>query len=539
MALGVGGLLHAQVITNTDAPIPDPTALETPGATARASATNAPAAAPLQLAAPVAPAPAALPTLTSTAPVVAEDTIHLPASDVSAWSVAPSLLTLSALAGFLLYQCGMTRAKNCGHTATLLLLGALFALVGYWIGGFALQTGGVGDAHAALAQPVASSEKGALDHELGFMLANHHWGLMGNSGFFLMTDEATRNGIATLFLGHAVLLAIAVAAALGAALERGRLLAMAVVAFLIGTVIYPLFANWVWGGGWLAALGHEFGLGHGVIDLAGAGVVHLTAGTLALVIALVLGPRQGRFNRAKPGPIPGHNVPFTILGAFLLLVAWMTSNAFAFAGESADGSSNSTAALAAVNVFLGAAGGALISVFAGAWRKQRPTPARLTRGLLGGAVALSAGSSFFDPWAALLIGVGAGFLVDLTMAWLERRSIDDPIGATAIHGASGAWGLLAVGIFANGTAGRGMNGIDGPVRGLFFGGSFHQLAAQALGCVTGFVVVFILGYVCLLLVQKILGSRVKLADEIQGLDWPQVGALGYQPDVESEEATGR
>jgi Amt family ammonium transporter len=542
--LGPGDLLRAQTATNVS--VPAPLSLETPGATAGTTATNTPPlSSPMAAPSPAAPvlapipAPASLP-VTYLAPSSRADFVPLSVSNQADWSVGAALLTLGSLAGFLFYQCGLTRAKNCGHTSTLLLIGVIFSLVGYWIGGFAVQTGGVGDAHAALAQSIPAADRGALDHELGFMAGNHHWGFMGSSGFFLMTDAATRDGISALFLSQSALLALAVAAAMGAALERGRLLAMAVVAFLIGAVIYPLTANWVWGGGWLASLGREFGLGHGVVDLAGSGVVHETAGTLALVIALNLGARQGRFNRAKPAPIPGHNAPFTILGSLFLLLAWTAANAFAYPGSGTlpDGEPTpSSASLAAVNVLLGGMGGALATVFLGAWRKHRPSPIRLTRGLLGGAVALSAGSGFVDPWAALLIGALAGVLVDRAVFWLESRRIDDPVGAAAIHGAGGAWGLLAVGLFANGTAGRGLNGMDFPVRGLFFGGRWYQLGAQALGAVVIFAAVFVLGYLCLSLVQKILGNRVKMVDEIQGLDWPQIGALGYQPDVESEPAS--
>jgi Amt family ammonium transporter len=337
--------------------------------------------------------------------------------------------------------------------------------------------------------------------------------------------------MALLFLVQAAGLVVAVGAMLGAALERGRILAMSVMAFLAGAVVYPLVANWIWGGGWLAALGRGFGLGNGVVDLAGAGVVHETAGALALAVALVLGSRQGRYN-GKAFFIPGHNVPFTILGALLLLLAWTSANAFSPAGPSDAGA---TFATAAVNVLLGGVGGALATVFLNAWRRQRATPARLSRGLLGGAVALSSGSAFFDSWAALVTGLLAGLVVDGTMAWLDRKRVDDPAGATAVHGAAGAWGLVATGLFANGTVGRGLNAVDGPVRGLFFGGAWHQLAAQLVGVAVIFATAFALGGGLLLLLQKILGNRVRLADEIQGLDWPQVGALGYQPDVEPDE----
>jgi len=434
----------------------------------------------------------------------------------------------------LLYHCGLTRAKNCGHTATLLLVGMAFAWTGYWAGGFAVQTGGVGDAHAALAEPILAVGRNALDHELGFTIQGHHWGLMGSAGFFLTTEHISSNGVAALFFGQAALLVIAVAAALGAALERGRLLAMAVSAFLIGAFIYPLLANWVWGGGWLAELGRDGGLGHGFIDVAGAGVVHETAGTLALVIALVLGPRYGRFGRDNTSrTIPGHNVPFLILGTLVLLVAWTSVNAFAGADPAT--LSAPDAGLAAVNALLGAAAGMVVTFFLAGWRKERPTPVLLCRGLLAGVVAVSACSSLIDPWAAFLMGAIAGLIATGVAALLQRQRIDDPAGAVAIHGAGGAWGVLATGFFANGTSGMGMNDVEGPVRGLLFGGAWHQLAAQVIGCVTGFGVVFILGYAGLALIQKILGTRVNLVDEADGLDWPQIGAFGYQPDVDPED----
>ena len=448
--------------------------------------------------------------------------------------IVAALLTLSSIGGFLLYQCGLTRAKNCGHTSTLLLVGLIFGLVGYWMGGFAVQTGGIGDAHAALTESAVSSDKSTLNHELGFILGGHYWGLMGSSGFFLASDDTTRNSTASLFLSQAALLIIAVAAALSAALERGRLLAMAVAAFLIGAVIYPLFANWVWGGGWLAELGREFKLGHGFIDLSGASVVHETAGTLALVIAITLGPRYGKFGRNKSiNALPGHHMPFLILGALVLLISWTATNAFAY--SSSTESTESSAGLAAVNTLLAGAGGVLISFLLAAWRKQAPQPAWLCRGLLGGVVSIFACSALVDPWAAFVIGALGGGIIQSVARGVERRGVDDPMSAISVHGAGGAWGALAAGLFANGVTGNGINGVDGPVRGLLFSGKWPQFAAQFIGVLTCFVVVFVLGYACLSLIQKILGNRVELMDEVHGLDWPQTGALGYQGDGETEE----
>jgi ammonium transporter, Amt family len=448
-------------------------------------------------------------------------------------------MTFASLGGFLLYQCGLTRAKNVGHTSTLLLVGVLFGLTGYWVCGFAVQTGGVGDTHAALTQPLLPAERSALDHEVGPVAFGHHWGLMGSSGFFLATDDSARDGIAALFLIQAALLTIAVAAALGAALERGKLLPMAFCAYLIGWLVYPLLANWVWGGGWLAELGREFGLGHGFVDLGGAGVIHETAGILALVIAIVLGPRHGRFGRNKPtSALPGHNVPFILLGSIILLISWMAANAFASANLVSDPAlpgTTSSVGLAAVNTLLAATGGLIISFIQAAWKKRRPEPARLCRGLLGGAVASCGCAGLIDPWAAFVIGGVAGALVQAAMDYLEHKRIDDPVGGAAVHGAGGAWGVLATGLFANGTVGNGLNGVSTPVRGLFFGGAWHQLLAQIIGCVTGFAVVCLLGFACVNLVQKILGLRVGLAEEASGLDLPEVGALGYQGDAEMED----
>ncbi len=538
-----GKLLPAQTEPNTEIPGPGQISLDRSLGATNSALTNSAPAIPEATATPA--PPVLTPSMTGAVTKVSVTTINRMALDAPT-SVLLALMTLASLGGFLLYQCGLTRAKNCGHTSTLLLVGALFGLTGYWIGGFAVQTGGVGDAHAALAQPLLPAERSALDHELGLMAFGHHWGFMGNAGFFLAMDDATREGIPALFLIQAALLVIAVAAALGAALERGRLLAMAICAFLIGVLIYPLLANWVWGGGWLAELGREFGLGHGFVDQGGACVVHQTAGTLALAIAVALGPRHGRFGRNKhSNAIPGHNVPFIVLGSIVLLISWTAANAFACAGLLPDAFSPgpasvpgmaSSAGLAAINTLLAATGGMMISFVQAGWRRQRPEPARLCRGLLGGAVASCGCAGLIDPWAAFVIGGVAGLLVQAATGWLERKRIDDPAGAAAVHGAGGAWGALAVGLFANGTAGGGFNGVTTPVRGLFFGGAWHQLAAQVIGCVIGFVVVYLLGYACVSMVQKILGNRVSLADETSGLDWPEVGAFGYQGDAEIGDA---
>ncbi|HUB67872.1 MAG TPA: hypothetical protein VL981_10345 [Candidatus Methylacidiphilales bacterium] len=521
--------------TNTN-PAPVPTPTPTPAspvaAPANEPATNAepkPVASLAQTTLP--PAAAPQPALAS---IPASPAISV-STQSSGFPLDVVLLAFGSLGGFVLYQTGLTRAKNCGHTATLLLTGMFFALIGYWAGGFAVQSGGIGDSHAALAQTLPDNERTGLDHELGLMVAGHHWGLMGSSGFFLITDGIGHNenssdsqgDTATLFLAGAAFLVLAVAAAFGAGLERSRLLPMAAGAFLTGAILYPLLANWIWGGGWLAELGHEFKLGHGFVDQGGAVVAHVTAGTLALVIAMILKPRYGRMGRDQVyRSIPGHNMPFAVLGTSLLLVTLTMANSFD------GGSPGPVPEMAAINTLLAASGGFLVSYLASG--RKRVLPMVLCRGLLGGAISVSAGSMLIDPWAAFIIGAVAALVMFGAMNWLDWRRIDDPAGTCATHGAAGAWGALALGFFADGHAG-GYNGVEGPVRGLFFGGAWRQLAAQAIGVAAGFLIIFILGFICFGLIQKILGMRADLIEETDGLDWPQTGALGYQADMELEE----
>jgi Amt family ammonium transporter len=508
--------------------------LATPGATAQQSTLNSngdgiPTALPVAPSAPdtnVPPTPPQLSAAPAPAPPAAP-------SNPGGWIAMGDLLVLAAVAGLVAYFCGLTQARHCGHTCTLLVAGLVFALLGFWAGGFAMEMGGMGDARAALA-PSGAATGGALDHELGFYAGGRFWGLMGSAGFFLASDAETRDAVGGVFLGQAVLVALAVTAALGGALERARILALAIVAFLTGTLIFALPANWVWGGGWLAGLGRG-GLGHGVVDLGGSGVIHLAAGVLALVLALELGPRYGRFGR-RPAPVPGHNLPLAILGSLAVLLGLAAINAVSLPGASGAGtpSGDSPGALAAANTLLAAAGGLAASFVLVLYRTRRLDPAALCRGMLGGAVAISAGAAIEEAWAAVLTGAAAGLIVQATMRLLDRRQIDDPVGTVAVHGAGGAWGLVALGLFANGPLTGAVNGVSGPVRGLFTGHDGGQLGAQVIGVLIIGGIVFLLSYVCVSLTHKIVGIRVELADETAGLDEPKLGVLGYQADDELE-----
>jgi len=538
---GIGGLiflsmlvLRAQPETNSE--IPEPGVMAQKASTNAAPVNAFTNAAPANVPAPVSDTSEPMPPAASLNEAPAPDTIR---KQPPVWNVAGSVLgavmALGSLAGFILYYCGLTRAKNSGHTATLLLIGTLAGVLGFWIGGFALQSGGMGNSHAALMQPPDRATASALDYEIGI----HNWGIMGSSGFFLASDDEARNSIAALFLAQAAMVLIVIAAALGAGLERAKVLSMVFCAYLIGFLIYPLFANWAWGGGWLAQLGRELHLGNGFVDPGGAGVVHETAGVLALVLAVILGPRHGRFGRNQPAlAIPGHNVPYLVLGTVILLGSWMAANGFIFGSLPVDPTlpaPPSCAGLAVVNTLLAAIGGMVASFIQAVAQKKKPEPARLCRGLLGGAVSACGCAGLVDPWAAFLTGCLAGLVVQFALEQMERHHIDDPVGASAVHGAAGAWGVIATGLFANGSGGFGINGVPQSVRGFFFGGGIHQLGAQLAGAVTCFALIYLLGYLGFSLVQKILGNRATLDEEIGGLDLPETGALGYQGDVEPED----
>jgi Amt family ammonium transporter len=297
--------------------------------------------------------------------------------------------------------------------------------------------------------------------------------------------------------------------------------------------IYPVVGNWVWGGGWLANLGRSMGLGNGVVDFAGSGVVHMIGGTVALAGALVIGPRIGKFNKdGSANTIPGHNIPMGILGTIILFFGWFGFNpgsSLSFSGAGRD-----LAILAAVNTLMaGAAGG--VSAMAYIWLfgpTRKPDPATSVNGVLAGLVAITAPCAFIDSWAAVVIGLIAGVWVCIATVWLEKAKIDDPVGAVPVHFFNGLLGVISVGIFANGNPiTAGWNGVATPVTGLLYGGT-TQIIAQLAEALSVIIVVGGLSFVFFKVLSALKLLRSSAADELQGLDFPEMGALGYPQDWE-------
>jgi Amt family ammonium transporter len=331
-----------------------------------------------------------------------------------------------------------------------------------------------------------------------------------------------------VFLFQMVFMDTALTIVTGACAERWKFLAFSVSSVLMGAFTYPLFANWAWGGGWLAQLGTKIGLGKGYVDFAGSGVVHSVGGLTALAVALIVGPRIGKFNRdGSANPIIGHDVSAVMIGCFILAFGWFGFNPGSTLGASGAGCLRIGSV--AVNTMLAGCTGTIGALLYMWSLKGKPDASMSGNGLLAGLVAITAPSGFVNPTGAAIIGLVAGVLVCLSVAFVENKlKVDDPVGAISVHGANGLWGVLSVGLFADGKSNYGgsWNGVTGSVTGLFYGDA-SQLVAQLVGIATLVGFVFSFSYVINWILDIFIGQRVSVATEIEGLDIPEMGQLGY------------
>ena len=440
------------------------------------------------------------------------------------WAIIAAALVMFMQAGFAMVETGLTRAKNAAHTMAMNLAVYGIGMMAFWATGFALQMGGMGPIGV-----FGGSE--ILNHEVSLTVAGHSFGLFGATGFALSGD-AVDVGVVAMFVFQMVFMDTAATIPTGALAERWRFKAFAVFSFFIAAFIYPLYGNWVWGGGWLSTLGKEFGLGHGTVDFAGSSVVHMTGGVLAFVTSRKIGPRNGRFDaKGRPRPIPGHNVPMAIVGTIILAFGW-----FGFNAGSTLAGTDLRLSIVAANTML-ASGAAMVTAMLYAWRVVgKPDPTFMANGMLAGLVAITAPCAFVTPRGAVVIGAMAGVLVVAVFLAIERRlKVDDPVGAISVHGVCGAFGMLCVGIFADGRYGDGLNGVPGTVKGLFAGGGLGQLWAQLAGVTVNFVWVGGAGLLAWWVTDKLVGGhRVTREVELEGLDGDELGVHAYP----AEEAHG-
>jgi len=431
------------------------------------------------------------------------------------WVLFCGFLVMFMQAGFALAETGFTRAKNAGHTMAMNFMVYPVGMLGFWMCGFAIMMGGVGGA-------ASLGGGGALANEFTINLFGKDFGLFGSTGFFL-SGSAYDAVIFSLFLFQMVFMDTTATIPTGAMAERWTFKSFMVYAFFISMFVYPLYGNWVWGGGWLSTLGKNFGFGHGVLDFAGSSVVHMTGGVAAVAGAMVLGPRLGKYNKdGSPNAMPGHHIPMAITGCFILAFGW-----FGFNAGSTLAGGDLRIGVVAVNTMLASAGGALSSALFMWFRYGKPDISMIANGFLAGLVAITAPCAFVNSVSAVGIGVIAGILLCYAVFFVERKlKLDDPVGAISVHGINGAWGMIALGLFADGTYGDGLNGVAGPVKGLFYGDG-SQLAAQSVAVVTNIIFVFVVMYAFFKILDKITPLRVAEDLEENGLDMAEVAVNAY------------
>jgi len=451
------------------------------------------------------------------------------------WTLIAGFLVMFMQAGFALVETGLIRAKNAAHTFSMNFLVYGLGMFGFFVCGFAFMCGGLNG--TAIGGPVTLGGVPTLHSMVtagASINGDHGWGLLGSTGFFL-TGNGYDASVIVLFLFMMVFMDTTATIVTGACAERWSFKSFCLFSIVVGAIIYPIFGCWVWGGGWLAQLGYRAGLGHGAVDYAGSGVVHLQGGALALITAYLIGPRIGKYGPdGKVNPILPHHIPMVQVGTFILAFGWFGFNA----GSSLAGSDGRIGIVAANTMIAGMS--ATLSGVLYMWvRYGKPDPAMMCNSMLAGLVAITSPCAFVSPLSAFIIGAISGVLVVVAVFFFDRIKIDDPVGAISVHGVNGAWGVLSVGLFADGSYGQGWNGVGATeylgskgasllgVTGLFYGDS-KQIVAQFVEVVTGAGWNVIVGGLAFVVIGKLLGSnRVPAAVEIAGLDMPEMGLPAY------------
>src|SRR5579863_3778121 len=445
------------------------------------------------------------------------------------WTLVCGFLVMFMQAGFALVETGLTRSKNVSHTMAMNFMVYGIGMTGFFVCGFAFMCGGAAASPIGAPGPLGGIP--VLDGMLTMKIAGFDWGLVGTKGFFLAGNGYDAGAI-VWFLFMMVFMDTTATIPTGAMAERWKYISFFVFSFFIGSVIYPGYGNWVWGGGWLAELGLGAGLAHGAVDYAGSSVVHLQGGSLALIGAIMLGPRLGKYDaQGKPKPILPHNIPMAALGTFILAFGWFGFNA----GSSLAGTDGRIGVIA-TNTMLASASGALAATIYHWIFYKKPDVSMMCNGMLAGLVAITAPCAFVAPWAAFVIGLVAGVLVVISVYFFERIGIDDPVGAISVHGTNGVWGVWSLGLFSDGTYGQGWNGVgynnymgvDGRgVTGLFYGDG-KQFIAEVIASIVCIAWNVGMGALCLWITGKLVGgNRAKKENEETGLDVTEMGSPGY------------
>ena len=409
----------------------------------------------------------------------------------SLWVMVGAVLVILMIGGFILLETGSTRMKNAGHIAGKTILTFGISSIVFWAIGFGLIFGD----GAGLSKFIGLSD---------FFYSGYDLEGVGLSG-------------AVFFLFQTAFAGISITIAFGGFAERAKMGVYVIFAVLFSAIVYPPIAHWIWGGGWLAD--------HGKQDFAGSTVVHLTGAMAAFAATILLKPRIGKYNKdGSANNLYGHNQVYTALSVLLLWVGW-----FGFNAGSTVAVDEGFFGFVAVNTNLAAAAGTIAAMIISWIVLGKADVSMMLNGALAGLVAITASCAFVEAWASVVIGFVAGILVFYSIRFFEARKIDDPIYALSVHGAAGVWGTLSTGFFATkelATVGN---------AGLFYGGGFGQLGVQALGVLVCGAFAFVVSYILLLGMKKVMGGlRVTEEEEIMGLDMSEHGAYGYPELLKSE-----
>jgi Amt family ammonium transporter len=437
------------------------------------------------------------------------------------WVILGAVLVIFMQAGFALVETGFCRAKHAAHVVSTNF--AIFGLgfVGYFLVGYAFMFGGY------------TAPAIGMDHAVGgSLLGSGNWIFLFKGGFALSGGAVAKSGavggaaLIGFFLYMVAFMDTVATIPTGAMAERWKWKAFVGWGLFCGAIYYPIFGAWTWGGGWLSKTWDTMHLGAGYVDFAGSGVVHAVGGVAGLAGAIVLGPRIGKFNKdGSANAIPGHHLPMAMLGTFILLFGW-----FGFNAASTLAVTDIQFATVATNTAIAAAFGAVVTML---WLMytgdKKPDPGMMVNGMLAGLVAITAPCAFTTPaWSAVIGGL-AGILVIYAVRFIEKMGIDDPVGAVAVHGVCGTFGVLSVGIFANGSYGAGWNGsgVEG-VKGILYGDA-GQLGAQALGALVIWTVIFGIAFAFFKIQNALMkgGIRPPAEEEIEGMDMIEMGAYAY------------
>jgi Amt family ammonium transporter len=404
------------------------------------------------------------------------------------------LLAALAPAGLSLINTGLGRSRSASHAMAASLCAVAVAALAYFAVGFSWQGFAGLPSHAVHA-------------------GGKSWDWIAAVPFLLRRIQFDGSPASLSVFFGMMSAALAAMVPQGAGADRWRLASICASTSLLAGWTFPLFAHWVWGGGWLASLGANYGLGRGFLDLGGAGCIHVVGGFTALSISWILGPRQGKYSSSNmPNAIPGHNSTLVLFGCFLALIGFTALNSagsILFAQTPLSG-----VPLVLINTLLSASASGLMALFITGVRFGRPDVSITANGWIGGLVAASAASVFLKPAEAVVVGGVAGALVTFSVEWFEfRMKTDDPGGAISAHGLAGIWGLLAAGLFASFPAASGSG--DG------------QFLAQLVGVATLLGFVFPMTYGLNWILNRFFRQRVEDEGERQGMDLHELGADAY------------